>query len=152
MFKKILFPVDLSEGMVRIAPIVKEMANRFDADIHCVYGLNVAAYFANINMIPAYVTDFEAQAMVKVKEKMNGFVMDHFPGMNVTTKILSGRPGDMIVEYARNSKMDLIVMGHSATGIERAIMGSVAGHVVKHSPVPVLVVSPEALTEKEHSA
>ena len=145
MFKKILFPVDLSPDMKKIVPIVNEMADKFDAEIHCIYSLHVTAYYTHIGMVPAYVSDFESGAREKVALTLDQFVQENFLGKNIKTEILTGRPGDQIVEYAASHTIDLIVMGHSSTGLERAIIGSVAGHVVKYSPVPVLVVSPEVL-------
>jgi nucleotide-binding universal stress UspA family protein len=40
-------------------------------------------------------------------------------------------------------------MGHSRKGIKRMITGSVAGHVVKGSPVPVLIVNPDTTAAAE---
>ena len=49
--------------------------------------------------------------------------------------------GPAIVEYARNEKIDLIVMGtHGRRGLSRLVMGSVADKVVRTAPCPVLTV------------
>jgi nucleotide-binding universal stress UspA family protein len=47
---------------------------------------------------------------------------------------------DSIVNYAENSKADLIVIGTKGrTGIKRILLGSVANGVVMHANCPVLV-------------
>jgi nucleotide-binding universal stress UspA family protein len=52
-------------------------------------------------------------------------------------------PAGDIVEYARDVHADLVVIGtHGRTGVSRLIMGSVAEHVVRTAPCPVLVVRP----------
>ena len=52
-----------------------------------------------------------------------------------------GSTSDGIITCAKEFGADLIVIGtHNRHGIERLLMGSVAGHVVRNSPVPVLVV------------
>ena len=52
-----------------------------------------------------------------------------------------GRVADAIVEEARQSRCDLIVIGtHGRRGVSRALMGSDAESVVRSSPVPVLLV------------
>ncbi len=145
MFKRILFPVDFSKNAEKIMPFVSEMAGKFGAEIHCVHSLHVSTYYANIGMAAAYVAEFEMRTREEVEKKLDTFVATHFKGYKVTTAILTGRPGDQIVAYAGDSKIDLIIMGHSTTGLERAIMGSVAAHVVKYAPAPVLVISPETL-------
>ena len=148
MFKKILFPLDLTENIYRVLPYVIEMADKFGAEIHCVYSLYVTAYYGSMGMGGTYVGEFEINAFNEVKARMDKFVSESFEGRNVQTSILNGRPGNKIVDYANENDIDLIIMGHSTTGIERAMIGSVAAHVVKYSPSPVLVVSPEVLSEK----
>ena len=53
----------------------------------------------------------------------------------------SDRPAEAIVEYARAAAIDFIVMGtHGRTGVNRALVGSVAERVVRTSTCPVLTV------------
>lgn len=65
-------------------------------------------------------------------------------GVEVETKLIEtpgGSVGAMIVELAANWPADLIVMGtHGRRGIRRLVMGSDAEHVVRTTPVPVLLV------------
>lgn len=52
-----------------------------------------------------------------------------------------GRPQDAIVTCAEESDADIVVVGsHGRQGISRVLLGSVAEEVVRHSPVPVMVV------------
>ena len=54
--------------------------------------------------------------------------------------LLEGDPASEIVNYARESGSDLIVMGtHGRTGLERLLMGSVAEKVMRDAPCSVLV-------------
>lgn len=147
MFNKILFPVDLSENMNRILPFVTEMAERFGSEIHCVHCLHVSTYFGDMGLAAVYMADFEQNLRQEIKMRFDDFISDNLKGRHVLTTILTGRPGDQLVRYAKENEIDLVIMGHSTTGIERAIMGSVAGHVVKYSPAPVMVISAEALQQ-----
>ena len=53
----------------------------------------------------------------------------------------AGRVADVIVEHAKRWRADLIVMGtHGRRGFNRLLIGSNAELVVRHSPVPVLLV------------
>jgi nucleotide-binding universal stress UspA family protein len=55
--------------------------------------------------------------------------------------LLDGDPATAILQVARDSKADLIVMGtHGRTGLGRVLMGSVAEAVVRKAPCPVLTV------------
>jgi nucleotide-binding universal stress UspA family protein len=54
---------------------------------------------------------------------------------------ISDDPADAIVQYARTADIDLIVTGtHGRTGVEHALIGSVAERVVRTTPCPVLTV------------
>jgi nucleotide-binding universal stress UspA family protein len=53
----------------------------------------------------------------------------------------SDHPADVILELARNAKVDLIVMGtHGRRAMERLLIGSVAERVVRAAPCPVVTV------------
>ena len=61
------------------------------------------------------------------------------PAVKYEHRLISGAPADALVKMAEQEHVDLIVMGtHGRTGLSRALMGSVAEHVVRHSPCPVL--------------
>lgn len=60
---------------------------------------------------------------------------------SVLVENVGGRVADEIVWQARRWKADLIVVGtHGRRGLQRALMGSDAELVARHSPVPVLLV------------
>lgn len=64
-------------------------------------------------------------------------------GLNVQGVVTTGWPAQLILDYAVDSKVDLIIMStHGRSGVTRWLMGSVADKVVRHSPVPVLTISP----------
>jgi nucleotide-binding universal stress UspA family protein len=63
---------------------------------------------------------------------------------DVSTRVVEGPAGDVILETAAAEGADLIVMAtHGRGGLGRAILGSVADHVVRHaSHEAVLLVRP----------
>ncbi|MFD1513950.1 universal stress protein [Halomarina rubra] len=59
----------------------------------------------------------------------------------VRTESTVGEDARMIVEYAEREDPDVIVMGsHDRSAPARFLLGSVADHVARRSPVPVLLV------------
>lgn len=59
----------------------------------------------------------------------------------VETLLLAGNPAEEIARLATDGRYDLVVVGtHGRTGVKRLVLGSVAEHVVRTSPVSVLVV------------
>jgi nucleotide-binding universal stress UspA family protein len=64
-------------------------------------------------------------------------------GISAQAVVLEGRAAETILDYAEKNNIELILMStHGRSGISRWTFGSVADKVVRHSPVPVLVVSP----------
>jgi len=56
-------------------------------------------------------------------------------------ELLDGSPAGTIVDYAKSHAIDLIVIGtHAREDLARLVLGSTAEGVVRHSPVPVLIV------------
>ncbi len=68
----------------------------------------------------------------------------HKAGVDTEPHLLehySTQIGEGIVEDAKKWRADLIVMGtHGRRGFARAVIGSDAGYVAQHAPVPVLLV------------
>ena len=64
-----------------------------------------------------------------------------FDGVPHEAAVCCGRPANAICDFATETKADLIVTStHGHTGLRHAFIGSVAEHVVRYAPCPVLVV------------
>ena len=62
-------------------------------------------------------------------------------GLAGEARVVHGDAREALVETARNESTDLVVVGsHGRTGLSKLLLGSVASHVVTHSPCSVLVV------------
>ncbi|UOQ44973.1 universal stress protein [Halobacillus salinarum] len=65
--------------------------------------------------------------------------------LTAVTNVLVGEtnrnPGATICNYAKEHKIDLIIMGNRGLGgVQKLLLGSVSNHVVNHSACPVLVM------------
>jgi len=72
----------------------------------------------------------------------------------VSSQVIQGPIAESIIEHAKESQADLIVVGsHGRTGIKRFLIGSVAGKVVGASPCSIEVVREKQVrTEKKAAA
>jgi nucleotide-binding universal stress UspA family protein len=60
--------------------------------------------------------------------------------LNTVTEV--GKPARAILEYADDHDVDQIVMGsHGRSGIDRALLGSVAETVTRRARIPVTIIS-----------
>lgn len=65
-------------------------------------------------------------------------------GLKAKGVVLHGNPADMIINYAQENGVDLIVMStHGRSGVGRFLLGSVTDKVLRTAAAPVLVVSPK---------
>lgn len=72
-------------------------------------------------------------ANAKVKAAQNGILL--------YDKIINGNEGYKIVSYAKNNKMDMIVIGsRGKSNIKEFFLGSVSHYVAQKSTIPVLVI------------
>ncbi|MBE0512532.1 universal stress protein [Candidatus Bathyarchaeota archaeon] len=63
------------------------------------------------------------------------------PKLEVSTKLVEGRPSDKIIEAAKEGNFDIIVMGSRGLGgIKEFFLGSVSDRVADEAPCPVLIV------------
>ncbi|MFC1988127.1 universal stress protein, partial [Chloroflexota bacterium] len=67
-------------------------------------------------------------------------------GINGSYHVIMGDTAESIMELCKKEHITLVVvMTHGKGGIKRAIMGSVADKVIRHSEVPVLVIRPKTV-------
>jgi nucleotide-binding universal stress UspA family protein len=79
--------------------------------------------------------DHRAELLAGVAGRLAG------PGRSVETTVIEGRPASSIVDAARASQADLIVIGsHGRGALGSAVFGSVAAEVVEYADTPVLIV------------
>jgi len=142
-FKKILFPVDLSEVSPKIVPYVKDMVATFDAEIHLLFVARILQHFTSIYVPHPSVNQFEAEVVRGAEKGLQEFVDEHFRADSPKAQVVLGDPAAEILNYAKAEGIDLIIIGtHGRKGLEHIIFGSVAERVVKKSLVPVLTVNP----------
>ena len=147
----------------------KKILVTYDFSHHCEEALNWAKKFANVfeseitlvNIVPCYYEGYHAAhayssalnsametvidaSVVDIKEKLDVIVRDFG---SIATKVKSeviidkeGSISDQILEYAKNNKIDLIIMGtHKRGRIRKFILGSSTNRVLKGSQASVLI-------------
>jgi universal stress protein A len=123
----VLFPTDFSEASDEAARVARDLAGETGAILHVVHVVPPVTDPANA-----------AERLADVGTQLG-------EGRRVETALLSGRIAGEIVRYARERRIDLIVLGtHGRTGFSRAILGSVAEAVVRLAPCLVLTVPASA--------
>ena len=143
-FKKILFPVDLSDVSPKIAPWVLMVAEKFDAEIHLLFVARKFEHFASIYVVPGTIKNFEVEVIKGAEMKIKEFTKIHLNEYSACKiKVVHGDPAQEILNYIPSEEIDLVVMGtHGRKGLDWILFGSVADNVIKMSPAPVLSINP----------
>lgn len=139
----ILHPTDGSKA----ARDALELAHGLARTHHAKLVLMTAPMFAP-PAAQTFAPDYELKQLVEVAEQRLRELAGRFTDVPTETRVVSGDPGWAIVAAAKDCNADLIVMGtHGRTGVGRALMGSVAEHVLRHANCPVLTVRPGAKSD-----
>jgi len=144
MFKRVLVPLDGSALSERVLPIAECLAEYFDSHIELIYVVPTVP-----ENIPEGMTSQareEGEAYLKgVVEKLSA----KKEVGKVEANVQDGYPASTIIEQAEAQDDTLILMStHGYSGVQRLLLGSVAGKVVQAAHTPVLLVPAGARNPK----
>lgn len=138
MYSDILIPTDGSPGAQEAIEHGLEIAQQYEATVHALYVVDT-----RVSRSGPLLESLQLEGRKAVRDLE---VAGTQAGLTVVTEVVEGVPPQEILEYSATQGIDLIVMGtQGRTGVDRFVMGSVAERVVRHSPVPVLMVRKEQL-------
>ena len=142
--KKVLFCTDFSENSDYAFKFAFGIAKRDDG---LLYILHVIPENPHQAFAESHISAETAEKIQKaIEEDLDNKYEEHYvkkieDGGRFEIVSKSGRADDEIINFAKQEKVDIIVMGtHGRTGIEHVFFGSVAERVLRHSPFPVFVI------------
>ena len=144
-FSKILVAInDSSIAADKAVYYSTRIAEDYDAILVVLYVIRTQTNLDTAT-IPSHVIDFKKQAQVyltKVLEKIHHKHSDTENIIKVRTDIIaSNKISDAIVNYARDKRIDLIVVGpRGKSKLKSLVSGSVTSDVVRLANCPVLTV------------
>jgi|GEM_PF-63966 len=146
MYRVILVPLDGSPLAERALPQALVLAHLSEARI------------VLLQVIPptddGVTSEAEEEGFIRAGEAyLRELAKREAGGLEVETAIRGGEPAMAILEEVKRRDVDLVVMStHGRSGPGRWIYGSVADAVMRHSPVPVILVpaSWQAIPHPDH--
>jgi nucleotide-binding universal stress UspA family protein len=142
--KNILVAIDFSEPSEAALMYGRELAGRFGATLHVLHAVQdiyIGTFGAGSSA--ALAPELQQQIEDGARRRVDELVVDsdRSAPTTVTTIVTSSSPALSIVDYARDHKIDVIVIGtHGRGALAHLMMGSVAERVVRLAPCPVLTV------------
>ncbi|MFC5971251.1 universal stress protein [Halomarina salina] len=143
MYDRILVATDGSETARVAVDHAIDLAAVHDAALHALYVLHLRPSLEpNLELLYDQLEALGEEATAQVAENAAQ------QGVEVVEAMANGTPHRQILDYVDEHDVDLVVLGtHGRTGLEHALVGSVAERVVRLSPVPVLTVRHPASDE-----
>jgi nucleotide-binding universal stress UspA family protein len=144
MIRSILVPLDFSEFAPLLAEKAVAIAHQLGASLTLMHVYELPGGMTRQTMmfprgrgapltVQAWIEeDFEQRTpeLEKLAARL---------GAKTTHRLEFGHPGQVICQVAEREQFDLVIMGtHGRSGIRRALSGSVAEEVIRHSACPVL--------------
>ena len=142
--KNILVATDFGEPADAALSYGRTLASTFGATLHILHVVQdvyLASYGSEF-----YIPDdpnVQNQVNEAARKQLDGLAIDSDGSGPPIRKVLrmANAPAHAIVQYATEANIDLLVMGtRGRTGVAHLLLGSVAEHVVRAAPCPVLTV------------
>ena len=139
-YSKILAAIDSRSNSLQTAKVAFEFARQLNATVGLVYVVdrNKEIVNADIGITPEQSSTI---LLKQVQQVMDQMIKIYAETGKPVQFMPEGFPKSEIVRIAREWEAGLIVMGaHGRTGLFHPQIGSVTGHVIRHSDGPVLVI------------
>jgi nucleotide-binding universal stress UspA family protein len=148
MYTKILVPIDGSATAVKGLTEAVNLAKALQAKVKLIHVINelLGDYTLAPSVYYEKIIDAERQAGRATLANAQAYARSLDFDVEVELiETIGARASTIIVEAAKQSGADLIVMGtHGRRGLQRLALGSDAELVLRSSPVPVLMVRDSA--------
>jgi len=137
--KKILVPMDFSRNSKLALEAALVLAKQFDAGLLLLNVIPTAYALGGYDgvdygMLEGEMRESSEREFAEIVKKIGQ------TGVKAETRIVDGRPATLIVEAAKQCKVDLIAIStHGRAGFEHFVIGSTTEEVVRHADCNVLV-------------
>jgi nucleotide-binding universal stress UspA family protein len=145
LWKKIICPVDFSDGSLEALTYATELALHFSSELYLVHvlptDLETAEWKGEADAaVERLIYSEAAEKLQKLSEPLGQ------KGLRTHSVIVPGDPAEQIVSFAKEEDADLIVIAtHGATGWRHLAFGSVTEKVVRLATCLVLTIRMKAV-------
>jgi nucleotide-binding universal stress UspA family protein len=137
---RILVAHDFSEHSLEAVRYAADWARSLRAEVTLLHSVQPLIYH-EAYALEDYHGNVWERVIRRCHETLEEIARRHLSGVVCTTAVVQAHPDLGITGHASESGCDLVVLAtRGLSGLEHAIVGSVAERVVRSSPVPVLTV------------
>ena len=152
-FNRILVAVDGSPTSNKALAAALELARSHGGRIRLVHSVDELLYMSGFDTSADVVTIIRANAQKVLAEAASAAAAAGVAAECDLVDAPGQRLGDIVARQAASWQADLVVVGtHGRHGVGRVLMGSGAEQIIRHSPVPVLVIRADESARSEAAA
>jgi len=140
--KKVLVPTDFSESARHALTYGISFAREYEAELTLLHVVE--------NLTVGYASDLFPVPMAEVFQEISGYARAELAKLGTEARakniaveevVVQGKPSAEIMRVARETAVDMIVLGTHGKGmLDQALFGSTTERVVRRAPCPVLTV------------
>lgn len=140
--RKVLVTTDLSDESRSAVEYAAWLADGHGAEVvllYCVDNIPSVAY----HTVDLTFDRFREELVRQERRRLDAFAASFGKRLPVPLSVVmtEGNAAAAILRYAEKHRIDQIVMNtHGRTGIQHAVLGSIAEKVVRHAPCPVTTI------------
>lgn len=158
-FARIVACVDFSDNSIEAIDLAAQLADQDGASLHLLHvcrpvvpsvhgdrGTFAGTKFFDISLPPYPEMNYAQQQRDKLEQLAHEQLGEKYPNLEVESHVFTDahRPSHGIVEFLKDSKTELVVLGtRGRTGVRSLLLGTTAERIVDHSPCSVLTIKPK---------
>lgn len=140
MFTNILVPVDGSDNSYRALDAALLFSEKLGSNITVVHVMEQVpiTHIGSEKLLSEFLEAYKKENQ-DILSKCSEIATQK--GLTIKTLLLQGNPASVILDYSKQQKFDLLIMGSRGMGkFKELILGSVSSKIVHHSPCAVLLI------------
>jgi universal stress protein A len=140
--RHILVPVDFSDTACKALQYAVPFARAFDAEVSVVHVVQPYTVPTKLGFMEPEIVVNHGEIVDAARKELDRLCAREMGGgVHYQAQVREGVPWHEVVTAAGEINADLIILAtHGRTGLQHALLGSVAERVVRHASCPVLVV------------
>jgi nucleotide-binding universal stress UspA family protein len=150
-YRKILVPFDFSKYSLEAVRQAEVLARTYEAELLVLYVIDQQVHPGFLEFLKIRSSEDLSSLSVNARKALDEVFDKHgLKGLNLYVETNSGEvtASEAIVGFARENRVDLIVMGtHGLTGLEHVLLGSTTERVVRMASCPVLTAKAKEYRE-----
>jgi universal stress protein A len=145
LMNAVLVATDFGETSNAALIYGRNLARTFGARLYVLHVAEKVHAATGEEFFPGDIDALQTEAVERATARLEQLLTDNDLTMLRATPVVrtASDTARAIVAFAKESHVDIVVVGtHGRGPVSHLFMGSVAEHVVRHAPCPVLVVRP----------